>query len=311
MRNLPTILAAAALLIVLLLYMCTFQVRTTEVALVKTFGKAAENVTEEPGLGFKWPWPIQTVVKYDKRLRVLLDRTEETRTQDSKNVILTTFAMWTIDDPYRFHVSCQGDEKQGERNLRMKIRSHKNAVAGKYDFSQFVSTDPNERKLRQIEADMEELVSAEALAEFGVEIERFGIKQLSLPEEVTKAVFAAMKEAEETKAENYKAEGEAKAAELTAEASAAQQRILAVAQRKVDEIRNTTQREVSEIYRAFAENQELRIFLDKLKAMEEVLRKRSTLILEPDDPPIDLFREGARTAAPGPADPARLADNVQ
>ena len=295
MKNTPSILAAAALLIVLLLYMCTFQVRSTEVGVRKTFGRADLNVIKEAGLCFKWPWPVQSTVKYDTRLRILTDRTEETRTSDSKNIILTTFAVWTIADPYLFHVNYP-DEREGEKALRTKIRSHKMAVVGKHAFSEFVSTDPSERKLREIEQEMMELIRAEAAREFGVEVKMFGIKQLSLPEEVTKAVFESMRKTEEIKAANYNAEGEAKAAEIVAQATAARQRILAVTQRKVDAIRNQALLEVSEIYKAFAEHQELRIFLDKLKTLEEVLKTRTTLILDPETQPIDLFDEEKRLA---------------
>ena len=294
MRNLPTMLAAAALLIVLLLYMCSFQVRSTEVAVKKTFGDAEpEDVITEAGLYWQWPWPIQSVIKYDNRLRVLVDRSEETRTADSKNIILTTFAIWRIADPYEF-LKSYPDEKQGEQALRTKIRAHKMAVAGKHEFSEFVSTDPQERKLRQIEREMMELVSAEAREEFGVELVTFGIKQLVLPEDVSESVFTAMKELEENKAKNYEAEGEAKAAEILADARAKQQRIPALAKRKVDAIHSEGQREVSEIYEAFAEHQELRIFLDKLEALEQVLKERTTLIFDTDIQPIDLFDEDKR-----------------
>ncbi len=294
MRNLPTVLAAAALLIVLLLYMCSFQVRSTEVAVKKTFGDAKPgDVITEPALYWKWPWPVQSVIKYDNRLRVLVDRSEETRTADSKNIILTTFAIWRIADPYDF-LKSYPDEKDGERALRTKIRAHKMAVAGKHMFSEFVSTDPQERRLRQIEQEMMDLVSAEAREEFGVELEAFGVKQLVLPEDVTQSVFKAMKELEENKAKNYEAEGEAKAAEILADARAKQQRILALAKRKVDAIHSEAQREVSEIYKSFAQHQDLRIFLDKLEAFEQVLKERTTLILNIEIQPFDLFDKDLR-----------------
>ncbi len=295
MRNLPTVLAAAALLIVLLLYMCSFQVRSTEVAVRKTFGDAqADDVVKEPGLYGKWPWPVQSVIKYDNRLRVLVDTSEETRTGDSKNIILTTFAIWRIADPYEF-LKSYPDEKEGEKALRTKIRAHKMAVTGKHMFSEFVSTDPQERKLREIEAEMMDLVSAEAREEFGVELAMFGIKQLVLPEDVTQSVFTAMKELEENKAKNYEAEGDAKAAEILADARAKQQRILALAKRKVDSIHSEGQREVSEIYEAFAEHQGLRIFLDMIEALEQVLKERTTLILDTPIPPFTLFDEAKRS----------------
>ena len=313
MKNLPTIAAAVILVAALLAYMCTFQVRTTEVAVLKTFGKTdqTEDVIKEPGLKFKWPWPVQTVVKYDNRLRILVDRTEETRTADSKNVILTTFTVWIIDDPYKFHVSYP-DEADGERALRTKVRAHKNAVAGKHTFNEFVSTDPRERRLSEIEQEMMELVSKEAQEEFGVKVKLFGIKKLGLPEEVTKVVFDSMKEFEDTKAKTYQAEGEARADQIIAEASEAQKRILAFAQREVDRIRNQTQKEVSEIYtKNFSEHQELRIFLDKLEALEQILRKRTTLILEPDRVPIDLFDEEKRLAPATSLDVASEIDSLR
>ena len=106
MKNLPSILAAIFLAGVLVLYMCTFQVRSTEVAILKTFGQANPEPIGVPenddsffaGLHFKWPWPIQSVAKYDRRIRLLEDRIEETPTQDSKQVIITTFTGWTISD---------------------------------------------------------------------------------------------------------------------------------------------------------------------------------------------------------------------
>ncbi|MCP4248410.1 MAG: hypothetical protein GY778_15290 [bacterium] len=308
MKNLPTILAAAALLVVLLLYMCTFQVRATEVAICKTFGnvdpQAEGSIITEPGLYRKWPWPVQSVVKYDQRLRVLTDRTDETRTADSRNIILTTYTVWTIADPYKFHVNYQNEE-QGSKSLRTKIRSHKLAVAGKHPFSHFVSTDPNERKLARIEQEMQALVGAEAAEQFGVEIRMFGIKQLALPQEVSKAVFASMKETEETKAKKYQAEGEAEAAEIIAQAAAARQRILAVTRRKVDAIRNDAQAEVSRIWEAFREEPELRIFLDKLEALEVILKKRTTFILDQRWAPIDLF-DDERRLAPASLDGAAI-----
>ena len=105
MKNIGTILAAVFLAVVLLLYMCTFQVRFTEVAIKKTWGKPATEAITEPALYFKWPAPVQTVVLYDKRIRILEDRTEETRTSDKKNVLLTTYTLWRIADPARFHTN--------------------------------------------------------------------------------------------------------------------------------------------------------------------------------------------------------------
>ena len=119
MKNLGTILSAVFLAIILILYMCTFQVRFTEVAIKKTWGQPDKAAITEPGLKFKWPAPIQSVVVYDKRMRILEDRTEETRTVDGKNLLITTFTLWRIKDPSTFHTNFPGGVEDGE--IAMKI----------------------------------------------------------------------------------------------------------------------------------------------------------------------------------------------
>ena len=70
---------------------------------------------------------------------------------------------------------------------------------------------------------------------------------------------------------------------------------MAVAVRKADEIRNQGRKQVSEIYAQFREYPELRIFLDKLNALEESFSQDTTLILDQRFPPIDLFQTAERS----------------
>ena len=48
-RSLPSLIAGALLVAVLVLYMITFQVRFTQVAVVKTFGKSVAPKFDEQG----------------------------------------------------------------------------------------------------------------------------------------------------------------------------------------------------------------------------------------------------------------------
>jgi len=312
MKSLPSILAAVFLVAVLALYMCTFQVRSTEVAIIKKFGQADPEPIEvaegDPsffaGLHVKWPWPIQSVAKYDKRIRLLEDRIEETPTRDSKQIILTTYTGWRIADPYTFHTQYQ-DVEAGESALRARIRTHKKAVIGLHDFSDLVSTDPEDRKLDEIEAQMREAVAGVALKEFGIDIVMFGIKKLTLPQSVTEQVFKTMKSAQETKAQAYKSEGNAEAQRIEAEAMQARQRILAVVTNKVAEIESEGQAEVGRIYAQFREHPELRIFLDELRALEEMIRTRTTIFMDTDMVPMNLW-DSAKRMLPADASAALL-----
>ncbi len=296
MKSLPSIIAAIVLVAVLAFYMCTFQVRSTEVAIKKTFGEADEEpiaIDEDDrsffaGLHAKWPWPIQSVAKYDKRLRILVDRIEETPTRDSKQIVLTTFTAWTIADPYKFHTRYQTVDA-AEDVLRNRIRSIKKAVIGNHDFSEFVSTRESDRQMRAIEQEMMTALADDARESFGIDIQAFGIKQLSLPSNVTQAVFETMKSTQKIKADTYRSEGNAEGSRILASAEASAERIRAVVQRKVDEIEAQGLEEVGRIYKAFAEHQELRIFLDKLHALERILRDRVELFMDTDFQPMDLW----------------------
>lgn len=298
MKNLGTILAAVFLAAVLLLYMCTFQVRFTEVAIKKTWGEPDKQAITEPGLKFKWPAPIQTKVVYDKRIRILEDRTEETRTVDGKNLLMTTFTLWRISDPSTFHTNFPGGVEDGEKKLRTTVVNTKHAVTGKHSFSDFVSTDPRTRKIRDIEMEMKDLVARDALTEYGIEVVDFGIKKLGLPESVTTAVFESMRSHEEAKAARYVAEGDARASDILANARAVENRIMSEVQRKVAEIQTDAERIVSEYYKEFDEHPELRIFLDKLRTIAEGFRNRATIIFDSNQSPWDVFEPGARARIP-------------
>ncbi|RME40480.1 MAG: hypothetical protein D6788_03235, partial [Planctomycetota bacterium] len=249
MRNIGTLFAAVVLAGVLVLYMCTFEVRFTETAIVKTWGKPAKEAITEPGLYFKWPRPIQSVVIYDKRTRILEDRTEETRTVDGKTLLLTTFTLWRIADPITFHMNFPGGIRDGEKKLRATIVTHKHAVTGRRQFSEFVSTDPKERKIHEIEQEMRDAVARDAREQYGIEVVDFGIKKLGLPTSVTTAIFQSMRAREEAKAARYAAEGEATAARILAEARAREARIMAEAEAKAKAIETEAERIVSNYYK--------------------------------------------------------------
>ncbi|GJM24668.1 MAG: protein HflC [Phycisphaerae bacterium] len=305
MKNTPSIIAAVLLMAILLMYWCTFQVRSTEVAIKKTFGNASEkpiridedDISFFAGLNLKWPWPIQSVVKYDTRLRLLEGRIEEAPTLDSKQIIVTTFATWRIVDPYKFHTR-YNEVKSGEEALRTRIRSLKKAVIGKHNFSDFVSTKASDRKLQEIEQEMMDAIETDAQKDFGVEICMFGIKQLALPANVTQAVFTTMKKTQEVKADKYRSEGDAEGTRIRAAAQAASGRIMAMVERKVARIESEGLSEVGEIYKKFKEHEELRIFLDQLRSIELILNSRSEVFLDTEIQPFNLWNEKTRIEKP-------------
>ncbi|HRX85890.1 MAG TPA: SPFH domain-containing protein [Phycisphaerae bacterium] len=301
MKSLPTIIAAIILVVVLAAWACTFQVRSTEVAILKTFGEAQkEPITVDEndrsffaGLHFKWPTPIQTVAKYDRRLRLLEDRIDETPTEDDRQIIVTTFTAWTISDPYKFHTQYRTVE-EGETNLRNRIRSYKKAVIGTHRFSEFVSDNPEQRNIRGIEEEIKDLIAKNAGKAFGIEVKAFGIKQIGLPASVSQEVFNAMKADKEARAANFKSQGNAEGARIVAEAQGAAQRISSVVDRKVKEIQSQGLNEVGKIYAQFRAHQDLRIFLDKLRSLEKILSNRTEIFMDASVAPVDVMDPAQR-----------------
>ncbi|MCH7924196.1 MAG: hypothetical protein IIC51_01545 [Planctomycetes bacterium] len=298
MKNLGTIVAAVFLGLVLLLYMCTFQVRFTEVAIRVTWGKPASMAITEPGMGFRWPYPVQSIVKYDKRIRILEDLTEETRTADGKNLLLTTYTLWRIADPSKFHMNFPHGVEDAKSKLQTTIGTHNSSVVGNTQFRDFVSTIPEERKIREIEQRIRDLVAHDAKKEYGIDIVGFGIKKLGLPTAVTTSIFESMKSHEQKKAVKYTAEGEAEASETIARAKSAEERIMAAARHKVAEIEASAERVVSEYYKEFDKLPELRIFLDKLRTVANALSSRTTIIFDTSQSPWDIFDADARKRIP-------------
>src|SRR5688572_26707956 len=117
-RNHLNLAIGLILLLVFVALLFCFQVRQTEIALVTTFGKPTRTITEARAFPyFKWPWPIQKVQKFDKRIQSFEEKFEETLTQDSYNVIITVYTGWTISNPAVFRERFDGSVARAESEL--------------------------------------------------------------------------------------------------------------------------------------------------------------------------------------------------
>ena len=303
-KQLPSLMVGLILVLTLGLYMVGFTVRTTEVAIIKTFGKAEpQDVITEPGFRWKWPSPIQQVVKYDNRIRVFNDTFEETTTGDKKNLIVTAFISWRIADPLRF-LQANKSEKEVQEELRGLVRHHKTAVIGQYNFNNFVSSDPQELKFDDIEQAIQELVHAEAMEKYGVEVVALGIRKLMLPKNITNDVFERMRKTRAKFAQRYRSEGEAEAAQIVAEAASARDQIVAFAKRQAEAIRAEGDRRAAESLAMFKEDEWFANFLRTLDFLVETLDANTTVFLD-DTLPFDMFKKGpsgTQLQAPAPAE---------
>src|ERR1043165_1762196 len=109
----------AVFLIALLAFTVTYTVRFTEAAVVTTFGKADQSdVHAKPGLGVKWPYPIQSVTTYDTRVRVVTSKFEQMATADARQVVVETFCTWRVKDPLVFFQKFSNAGDRAEDHFR-------------------------------------------------------------------------------------------------------------------------------------------------------------------------------------------------
>jgi membrane protease subunit HflC len=284
-----SLVAGLVLAVIFGLRMVCFQVRVTEVALVTTFGKPTAPHTE-PGLKFKLPWPIQDVLKFDKRVQNFEGKFEETPTRDGYNLLVSVYSGWRIVEPAKFREAfVDGSMTRAQATLEERFRSAKNAVVGQHPFSDFVSTDPQRLKFAEIEQKILEFVRKDIEERYGIEIAFLGIKRLGLPESVTQKVFERMTEERQRVTQKLQADGERESIGIRSAADRERARILADAEAKATAIRGAADAEAAQYYASFEKNPELAILLQKLAALEASLKDRATLVVDPNTPPFDLL----------------------
>ncbi|HDD65007.1 MAG TPA: protease modulator HflC [Firmicutes bacterium] len=275
------------LFLILFIYLIAFQVPLGKTAVVTTFGKPVR-VIEKPGLYWKAPWPIQEVYIFDTRIQVLETKMEETYTSDGKNIILTVGIFWRIKDPLKFFTSV-GDKESAEKKLVSLVRNYKNGIIGTYKLANLINVDEELLKIDEMQEKIKELSTKEAERIYGVEILEILFTRMQFPQDVTEDVFERMRKERERIAQKYLAEGEGMASYIKAKADAEKEKILAEARAKAMKIRGEGDAAAARYYNIFTKNEELAIFLRKLRALENTLKNNSTVILDSRTPPYDLL----------------------
>jgi len=281
--SIPLLIAVVAA--VLIAWAITYQVSYNEVAIRVRLGHV-EQVVTEPGLRFKWPFPIEYVVRYDARLRTLDAPETEIKTSDGKNVIIGTYAVWRIDKPLQFYQRA-GTIPLAEEQMRTRIAQMQAAVVGQKTLPYFVNLDRQavEANYDKLFAEMRDDIAPGLAADYGIALAEIGIRRISLPKEVTQEVFNSMIQERKSLAAKSREEGKSQAEAIKARAEADARQILAFADRKAEEIRSAgiqaSTRILSKINESDREFFEWLGWLDTLKAS---FKQKSTIFIDEDSP---------------------------
>jgi modulator of FtsH protease HflC len=276
------------IVLVLLVYLFTFQVRPTEVAMQYTFEKPFRVV--EKGWYMQFPRPIQTVKKFDRRLQPFETAPIETMTADQQPILVSLAVGWRIDEKnLNLFVQSVGSIELVEPRVYEHVQSQMTAVIGRYRLDNFVSTDPKKVKFADIEEEIRKNVADLTKPALGIDVPLIRIRQFELPESGTQAVYARMKAEREKQVAAIQKDGEAQAQTIRAEGLSAYEQIVARARAEGERIRGEGDAEAAQVYGVFDKNPELAKFLRELKSLPVILGKRTTIILDPRTPGIRFF----------------------
>ena len=257
-----------------------YTVDETETAVLTQFGRPLAAITK-PGLYTKWPDPIQTVQRFNKRLQVFTPQQAEYLTADKKAIRVETYVAWQLTDPLQFLVSV-GDKSGAEIRLADIVNAGLGQVLGQYELAALVTTQAEQFKLPELIRRVTQDGDRRAQG-YGMQVANVEVKLLNFPDANRQAVFARMKAEREKIARQYRSEGSEEAAKIRAEAERQQKVWLSEAYAKAEQLRGEGDAEAMQIYAAaFGQDPEFYQFVRTLESYGKFVDEKTTIVLPAD-----------------------------
>ena len=273
-------IAVPLVLLLILASTCVFTVNENELAIRTQFREIISS-QYEPGLHFKTP--IDTVIKFERRIVSQSFQGETFLTNENRSVIVDFYVKWRIRDPGRYYQSFGTNEGAASQRLSDIVKDGiKNAVA--------------QRTLQQIVAAERAAFTGQmfgraskTVQDLGLELIDVRVQRIDLPEDVASRVYASMQQSFERLARQLRGEGEKDALRIRAEADRKRTEILSVAARDALKIRGEADSKAAAVYaQAYNKNPEFYSFYRSLQAYRNSLgREGDVMVVSPDS---EFFR---------------------
>ena len=292
--------AAAAALVLVVLFASVYTVSETEQVIVTQFGKPVGGPVTNAGLHLKVPF-VQTLHRFDKRWLEFDGDPNQIPTKDKKYIWVETYARWRIADPLRFYQAV-GDERGGQSRLDDVVDGQtRNAVAS-FDLIEVVRSS---NRAFQVTEELEGIGSAEAMTaievgrekiaqvvlkksaeitpQFGIELEDVRFKRINYIDTVQQKVFERMISERRRIAERSRSEGQGRAAEIRGQKERDILGATSVGYKSAQELKGAADAKATAIYaRAYGKDAELYQFLKSMETLKEGLDQDTWLILSTD-----------------------------
>jgi membrane protease subunit HflC len=322
-----------------------FTVDRTEYVYVTQYGRhvATYDGADEAqaGLHLKWPWPVQSVRRLDRRLQSfdlpgaeLMTRDPQGKTID-KTITLDAYVVWRIADAEsvdRF-IRAVGTPEMAQSILAQRVGNDLGAAVGKMEVDDLISTERARVDVKRdwlhnrllygearwwhrggsgqsAETALPGSLYRTAKEQYGVEVVDVRLRRSNHPPKVRDTIFERISSEREKKAADYISEGEKKAADILSDSERRISEMKARAEAEAVAKRGQADARADRIrFEAQAQAPELYAFLKKLEAYRSILGDNKTTLL------LSTSRElfGTLFDPPGPGrrpGPMRQADTM-
>lgn len=278
-------------LVIIFISSIFFQVDETEFAIITQFGKPVQ-VIESAGLHLKWPDPVQSLRRYDRRLLLFDPEPSEYLTEDKKNILVDVYMGWRISEPRKF-LEAVKERLVAEIFLADITSAAMGAELGNYPLSALISIDPEQIKVDDIMASVTAKCREKAEEEYGIHVLEVRLKRLNLPDQNKESVFQRMRTERERMAKKYRSEGEEEAMKIRAEADKESRAILSEAYEQAQKTIGQGEAEAARIYAA-AHNRNPQFYklVRTLESYRKVFNEKTTVVLSTDSDLLELLTEG-------------------
>ena len=277
----------AVILVLIFIAANSFLVVTypNEYTVIKQFGKIVD-IRQTPGLSMKIP-VIQTAEKIENEVLLYDLAVSDVMTKDKKSMIADCFALWKIDDPYKYTQTLSAQKSNAEFRIDTIVyNSLKNVISSKSQEEVICGRDGE--------------LAAAIVANIGDTLEQYGItllavetKSLDLPDENKNAVYERMISERNNIAATYQAEGQEEAKQIsnntTAEIIVMQSEADAKAAEIIAKGEAEYMRILSDAYND-PDKADFYIFLRSLDAAKKTMTgNNKTLIIDETSPIAQIF----------------------
>jgi membrane protease subunit HflC len=274
-RIAPLLIGIGAVLLVF--SMAFFTVNENQLAIRTQFGRLVQS-NFAPGLHTKWPWPVDTITKFDKRILSESYTGETFLTNDNRGLIVDFYVKWRVKDPALYYTATGGRQEQAAERLAGIVKDGIKSVMAQRTLQQIVSA---ERAAVTGEMFGQAYRNAAGL---GVELIDVRVQRIDLPDAVAASVYESMKQGFKKTANRLRAEGQSAGAAIRATAERQQTEIVANAQREALRIHGEGDAAAAQIYaHAFSKDPEFYSFYRSMQAYDRSLGKDGDLlVITPD-----------------------------